>query len=79
VPATGVISYDASLATPANTKSYSQSLDKVFDRDVMLYSLLPHAPLCGRAVKFTAHYPQGRNQVLLSVPKCDFKCRPPTH
>ena len=38
----------------------------------MLYSLLPHAHLRGRAAKFTAHYPDGREEVLLSVPKYDF-------
>ncbi len=70
------IVYDASLAIPANTKAYSQTLDKVFDRDVMLYSLLPHAHLRGRAAKFTAHYPDGHNEVLLSVPKYDFNWQP---
>jgi peroxiredoxin/mono/diheme cytochrome c family protein len=70
------IIYDASLAIPANAKSYSRSLDKVFDRDVMLYSLLPHAHLRGRAAKFTAHYPDGREEILLSVPKYDFNWQP---
>ena len=68
--------YNASLAIPANTKSYSQTLDHVFDRDVMLYSLLPHAHLRGRAAKFTAHYPDGREEILLSVPKYDFNWQP---
>ncbi|MBI3530019.1 MAG: redoxin family protein [Betaproteobacteria bacterium] len=70
------IIYNASLAIPANTKSYSESLDHVFDRDVMLYSLLPHAHLRGRAAKFTAHYPDGREEILLSVPKYDFNWQP---
>jgi hypothetical protein len=70
------IIYNASLAIPANTKSYSQTLDKVFDRDVMLYSLLPHAHLRGRAAKFTAYYPDGREEILLSVPKYDFNWQP---
>jgi mono/diheme cytochrome c family protein len=70
------IIYDASLAIPANTKSYSESLDYVFDRDVMLYSLLPHAHLRGRAARFTAHYPDGRKEILLSVPKYDFNWQP---
>jgi hypothetical protein len=70
------IIYNASLAIPANTKSYSQTLDKVFDRDIMLYSLLPHAHLRGRAARFTAHYPDGRKEILLSVPKYDFNWQP---
>ena len=70
------IIYNASLAIPANTKSYSQTLDKTFDRDVVLYSLLPHAHLRGRAARFTAHYPNGREEILLSVPKYDFNWQP---
>jgi len=70
------IIYDTSLAIPAGTKSYSQSLEKVFERDVMLYSLLPHAHLRGRSAKFTAHYADGREEILLSVPKYDFNWQP---
>ncbi|HEU5283411.1 MAG TPA: redoxin family protein [Burkholderiales bacterium] len=67
---------NTALAIPAHAKSYSESLDQVFDRDVMLYSLLPHAHLRGRAAKFTAHYPDGREEILLSVPRYDFKWQP---
>ena len=63
---------DTGLSIPANTKAHTESLDYVFDRDVVLYSLMPHAHLRGRAAKFTAHYPDGRVEVLLSVPKYDF-------
>jgi hypothetical protein len=68
--------YDASLEIPAGAKSHSQSLEQVFDRDVMLYSLLPHAHLRGKAAKFTAHYPDGGQEILLSVPKYDFNWQP---
>jgi peroxiredoxin len=68
--------YDTSLAIPANEKRYSQSLEKVFDSDVMLFSLLPHAHLRGRDARFTAHYPDGSREVLLSVPKYDFNWQP---
>src|SRR4051794_1055123 len=70
------IIYDTSLAIPVGSKSYAQSLEKVFERDVMLYSLLPHAHLRGRSAKFTAHYPDGREEILLSVPKYDFNWQP---
>ena len=70
------IIYNASLAIPANTKAYPESLEQVFERDVMLYSLLPHAHLRGRSAKFTAHYPDGRDEILLSVPKYDFNWQP---
>ncbi len=69
---------DTSLAIPANTKAHTESLEHVFDRDVVLYSLMPHAHLRGRAARFTAHYPDGREEILLSVPKYDFNWQPPT-
>jgi peroxiredoxin len=68
--------YDVGLAIPPNTKAYSQSLEHVFDRDIMLYSLLPHAHLRGSAARFTAHYPNGEREILLSVPKYDFNWQP---
>ncbi|HEX4986417.1 MAG TPA: redoxin family protein [Burkholderiales bacterium] len=68
--------YDTSLEIPANAKAYSRQLEKVFDRDIMLYSLLPHAHLRGSAARFTAHYPDGREEILLSVPRYDFAWQP---
>jgi len=64
--------FDTSLSIPPHAKAYSQSVEHVFDRDVMIYSLMPHAHLRGKAAKFTAHYPDGRQEVLLSIPKYDF-------
>ena len=61
-----------SLRIPAGAKAHTESVAHVFRNDVMLYSLMPHAHLRGRAAKFTAHYPYGREEVLLSVPKYDF-------
>jgi hypothetical protein len=59
-------------AEPGNTKAHTETLDHVFEPDVVLYSLMPRARLRGRAAKFTAHCPDGRVEVLLSVPKYDF-------
>jgi hypothetical protein len=71
-----VLIYNASFSIPANAKHYADAIQHVFDRDVMLYSLLPHAHLRGRSAKFTAHYPDGRKEILLSVPQYDFKWQP---
>ena len=61
-----------SLVVPPNTKAYTESVEHVFDRAVIVYSLMPHAHLRGKASRFTARYPDGREEVLLSVPKYDF-------
>jgi peroxiredoxin len=63
---------DTTLAIPANTKAYSARLEHVLERDIVLYTLLPHAHLRGRAARFTAIYPDGHQEILLSVPKYDF-------
>jgi len=63
---------DTALSIPANTKEYKTRLEHVLDRDIVLYTLLPHAHLRGRSAKFTAIYPDGRQEILLSVPKYDF-------
>jgi hypothetical protein len=67
---------DASLTIPPNTKAHKEKLEHVFENDIMLYSLLPHSHLRGRASKFTAHYPDGHDEILLSVPKYDFDWQP---
>ena len=68
--------YDASFAIPANTKLYARTIEHTFERDIMLYSLLPHFHLRGRSAKFTAHFPDGRTEILLSVPHYDFNWQP---
>jgi hypothetical protein len=64
--------YDASFEIPPHAKAYTKSAEYVFDHDALLYSLMPHAHLRGKAAKFTAYYPDGKQEVLLSVPKYDF-------
>jgi len=61
-----------SLVVPPNAKAYTVSVEHVFERAVVLYGLMPHAHLRGKAAKFTAQYSDGREEVLLSVPKYDF-------
>ena len=64
--------YDPSLRVPAGAKAHQASVSYTFPKNVLLYSVQPHAHLRGRAAKFTAHYPDGREEVLLSVPRYDF-------
>jgi peroxiredoxin len=64
--------YNPSLRVPAGAKDHKESVEHTFSKDVLLYSVQPHAHLRGRAAKFTAHYPDGREEILLSVPRYDF-------
>ncbi|MET0533932.1 MAG: redoxin domain-containing protein [Steroidobacter sp.] len=60
------------LKIPANTKAHTESASKTFEHEVLVYSLLPHSHFRGKASNFVATYPDGREEVLLSVPNYDF-------
>ncbi|MCZ6852617.1 MAG: alkyl hydroperoxide reductase, partial [Gammaproteobacteria bacterium] len=60
------------ILIPANTKAHTESKSQVMKRDVLLYSLLPHSHFRGVASNFVAYYPDGSEEVLLSVPAYDF-------
>lgn len=44
----------------------------VFDRDALLHSFLPHMHLRGSRISYEARYPDGRREILLSVPRFNF-------
>ena len=60
------------LHIPAGEKDYSISADMTTLTDVSLRSLLPHTHLRGKSWEYSATYPDGRTEVILSVPKYDF-------
>lgn len=41
-------------------------------RDVMLYAFMPHMHLRGHDFEYRAHFPDGRVETLLSIPRYDF-------
>ena len=71
-PLRNAVLLDPRLKIPANTKAYTASVARTFDRDVLVYSLTPHSHFRGTASNFIAEYPDGTKEVLLSVPKYDF-------
>ena len=62
------------LAIPPGDHEYeSEALVKPSaSRDIWLYELSPHMHLRGSRFQFEALYPNGKSEVLLSVPKYDF-------
>jgi len=60
------------LKIPAGEKDYSITADMTTLADVTLRSLLPHTHLRGKSWEYSATYPDGRTEVILSVPKYDF-------
>lgn len=57
---------------PSGAESHEVRSEAKISRDVELISLTPHMHLRGRDFKYTAHYPDGKQEVLLSVPSYDF-------
>ncbi len=57
---------------PPNDPNYEVRSSWKFDREVTLDSLMPHMHLRGKDFKYTVVYPDGRERVILNVPKYDF-------
>jgi len=60
------------LRIPPHAPAHEESAQRAFDTDVLVYSMLPHAHYRGKASEFRAVYPDGREELLLSVPNYDF-------
>ncbi len=57
---------------PAGDPDYSHTGEYVFEEDSLIVGFNPHMHLRGKAAKVVATYPDGREEVLLDVPKYDF-------
>ena len=68
---TGLIS-NPLFSIPAGADNHAVESEATFSDNVKVWSLHPHMHLRGKDMTFTATWPDGRQQVLLSVPKFDF-------
>ncbi len=57
---------------PPGSKNAEHNSHYCFTRDTLLYELSPHMHLRGSTFRYTALYPDGRRETLLSVPNYDF-------
>ena len=67
-----------SLATvafeiPPGEANHQVTATKVLPRDATLLSLRPHMHLRGKSFRYVAEFPDGKEEVLLDVPKWDFE------
>jgi hypothetical protein len=60
------------LRIPPGAADHQVTADATFLQDVTVYSILPHTHLRGRSWEYRLTYPDGREEVVLSVPKYDF-------
>jgi hypothetical protein len=63
---------DFRFTIPPGAKDYTTTVTRNIDRDILIYNIMPHSHLRGKAGKMTAVYADGSQEVLLSVPKYDF-------
>jgi hypothetical protein len=63
---------NAGFAIPAGASNHEVRASRTFNEDTVVVDFTPHMHVRGKDMTYTAHYPDGRSEVLLSVPKWDF-------
>jgi hypothetical protein len=67
-----MIFINVKLKIPAGDKYHVETAERKFDQDAVIFSLHPHAHFRGKSSSFVAHYPDGREEMLINVPAYDF-------
>ena len=60
------------IKIPPYAKNHAETVERTIPKDALLYNLMPHAHFRGKAANFVAKYPDGTEELLLSVPHYDF-------
>jgi len=69
----GISAGGPKFAIPPNEGNYSSPpMDAEFTTDVELVQMMPHMHLRGKDMTYHLVYPDGRDQIILNVPKYDF-------
>jgi len=63
---------NGALSIPAGAADYSIAAEMTTTADVTLRQMLPHTHLRGKSWEYAVVYPDGRREIILSVPKYDF-------
>lgn len=71
-PLRNTVLLDARLKIPPHAKDHPAQAERTFPKDVLIYTLMAHSHVRGKSAQFSAVYPDGRSEVLLSVPHYDF-------
>jgi hypothetical protein len=69
---TTTAAWEARFVIPANAQNHEVKASYVFEEDAEIISFMPHMHLRGRDFLYRATYPDGRSEVLLSIPRYDF-------
>jgi hypothetical protein len=63
---------DLTFAIPPGVVDYRLQRSRRLEHDVLLLALFPHMHLRGKSFRYEAVYTDGRSEILLDVPRCDF-------
>ncbi|MCA9430612.1 MAG: redoxin family protein [Candidatus Omnitrophica bacterium] len=64
--------YNTDIKIPAHAENHLETAKFEFKDDSYLTQMLPHMHLRGKSFTYTAKYPDGSEEILLSVPQWDF-------
>ncbi len=63
---------NTNLAIPPGASAHLVESEWVVPRDTLLLGMMPHMHLRGKDFEYRADYPDGRSEIILSVPHYDF-------
>ena len=66
------VAVNPAIEIPSNEKARQEFAYFEFDKDAILYEVLPHSHYRGRSSTFTLQYTDGSEELLLNVPDYDF-------
>jgi hypothetical protein len=69
---TTTASWDARFTIPPQAENHEVKASWEVEEDITIWSLMPHMHLRGKDYLYRVVYPDGRSEILLSVPKYDF-------
>jgi mono/diheme cytochrome c family protein len=63
---------NAGFLIPAGAANHEVRASRTFNEDTTVVDMTPHMHMRGKDMTYTVTYPDGRSEILLSVPKWDF-------
>ena len=70
---------NSALLIPPGADDHRVDAEATFIEDVKVWSILPHTHLRGKRYEYRLVYPDGRNDLVLSVPRYDFEWQTDYH
>lgn len=67
-----VVAAQRRFMVPPHAKEHELTGEQLIEQDAYLYAMMPHMHYRGKRMSYSARYPDGSEELLLSVPKYDF-------